>query len=263
MKGKLKIVGIVVGALFLIGMIAIAIIYREPKVAVLSYHNIAKKEEIKKDDPWCVTLECFEKEMKYLHDAGYKTLTMQEFYEWKTGKREVPFRSVLITFDDGLLSNAEYAMPILKKYGFNATIFCIGKEVEKSTAEKWNGDCSLYMKKSKIEEYKKEYPNIEFYSHSYNMHYENAVNSLTKEQMREGIKKYEELFGKKDVIAYPFGKYNDKVIEVLKEKGYKMGFTLADNKKATRGESNWTINRINVSYDKPLYKFALRLLLPY
>ena len=119
------------------------------------------------------------------------------------------------------------------------------------------------MKKSKIEEYKKEYPNIEFYSHSYNMHYENAVNSLTKEQMREGIKKYEELFGKTDVIAYPFGKYNDKVIEVLKEKGYKMGFTLADNKKATREESNWTINRINVSQDKPLYKFALRLLLPY
>jgi len=263
MKKKLKIVGIIIGLLFAVGVTAVAFIYREPKVAVLCYHNVAKAEEISGEDPWCITLENFEAEMKYLQEAGYKTLTMQEFYEWKKGEREVPFRSVLITFDDGLLSNAEYAMPILKKYGLNATIFNIGKQVEESQSEEWDGDKSRYMMRKKLKEYKKEYPNIEFYSHSYNMHYENAVDTQSKEEMKNNVKKYKELYGKTDVMAYPFGKYNDQAISVLKENGYKMAFTLLDNRKATRKDDDFKVNRINTSYDKPLYKFALRLLLPY
>lgn len=263
MKKKMKVLGIVIGLLFCIGVTLVAFCYREPKVAVLSYHNVAKKEECTTEDPWCISVDCFEKEMKYLHDAGYKTLTMQEFYEWKIGERRVPFRSVLITFDDGLLSNAEYAMPILKKYGLNATIFCIGKNVEESTDETWTGDKTRYMMRKKLKEYRKKYPNIEFYSHSYNMHYDNAVDTQTKEEMERNLKKYGELYGRTDVMAYPYGRYNDKVISVLKKNDYKMAFTLLDNRKATRKDDNFKINRINTSCDKPLYKFALRLLLPY
>ncbi len=36
------------------------------------------------------------------------------FISGKKGEIEVPFNSVLVTFDDGLLSNYEYAFPILK-----------------------------------------------------------------------------------------------------------------------------------------------------
>ncbi len=40
---------------------------------------------------------------------------MDEFYNWKIGNLNLPYKSVLITFDDGFLSNYEYAFKLLKK----------------------------------------------------------------------------------------------------------------------------------------------------
>lgn len=66
-----------------------------------------------------------------------------------------------------------------------------------------------------------------------------------------------------EYVAYPFGICNDIFIESLKGENVKLAFLLADNKKATRNDNDFKVNRINVSTDKPLYKFALRFLLPY
>lgn len=104
--------------LIIIVYVAIAVIYREPKVPVLCYHNVAKQEEItqnSEEQKWAITCENFEVQMKFLYDFKFKTLTLDEFYRWKKGEIEVPFNSVSVTFDDGLLSNYEYAFPILKK----------------------------------------------------------------------------------------------------------------------------------------------------
>ena len=56
MKKKLKLLGIVIGLLFCVGVTLVAFCYREPKVAVLSYHNVAKREECPDEDPWCVKI---------------------------------------------------------------------------------------------------------------------------------------------------------------------------------------------------------------
>ena len=66
-----------------------------------------------------------------------------------------------------------------------------------------------------------------------------------------------------EYVAYPFGAYNNDFIDVLKNNNVKLAFTLSDNKKATRNDSDFIVNRVNVSKDIPLYKFALRFLLPY
>lgn len=264
---KLKILIIILIILLLIIGISISIIYREPKVSVLCYHNVGSKEENDKYPDahlWTISVENFEEEMKYLHDNNYKTLTMEEFYKWKKGEMEVPFKSVLITFDDGLLSNYHYAFPILKKYNINATVFVIGRSIDNSKKEldEWDGDIMTYMSKKMLHKCKEEYPNVEIYSHTYALHEKGDINQSI-EDISKDFDTFSEKIKKTEYLAYPFGDYNDKIKKALKDKKYKLAFTFADNKKATRQDDDYVINRINVSTDKPLYKFALRLLLPY
>lgn len=269
-KNILKLVGII----FILGIIltttAIVYLYHEPKIAVLSYHNVAtNKKSLSEKNLWCISVENFEEEMKYLHDHHYKTLTMDEFCKWKRGEINLPFKSVLVTFDDGLLSNYQFAFPILKKYNINATLFMIGENSEKigDTPNNWTGELISYMSKDQIEKTKQEYPNVEIYSHTYGMHKEvdgiAAAKKYKKEQMLEDIQKYENYMGKTEVIAYPFGVTNERFINELKKKGYKYGFVLGDNKKATRKDNDFMINRINTSYDKKISHFGLRFWLPY
>ena len=78
-------------------------------------------------------MEEFERQMRFLYEKGYKTLTSEEFLKYKKGELNVPKKSVFITFDDGWRDNYIYAYPILKKYGLKATVFIVTEWVEKAS----------------------------------------------------------------------------------------------------------------------------------
>jgi peptidoglycan/xylan/chitin deacetylase (PgdA/CDA1 family) len=78
-------------------------------------------------------VENFEKQMKYLSDNNWNTITSQQFYDFKKGLITLPKKSVLITFDDGWRDNFVYAYPILKKYNLKATIFVVTSWIEKAS----------------------------------------------------------------------------------------------------------------------------------
>ena len=90
------------------------------KVVVLNYHKIDRM-----NISLSVLPEDFEAQMRYLSENNYHTITPDELYESLSGNLELPENPVLITFDDGYADNYRNAYPILKKYGFKATIFVI------------------------------------------------------------------------------------------------------------------------------------------
>ena len=189
---------------------------------------------------------------------------MDEFYNWKIGNLNLPYKSVLITFDDGFLSNYEYAFKLLKEYNMNATVFVVGSFIDSSTTNEWNGNIKTYMTKDILENLKNEYPNIEIYSHSYNLHYQGAINQ-DKEALIQDIKDFDNFYPNNDILCYPFGQYNDNIEECLKESNYKMAFRYGpdkkDYKKASRNDNIYEIPRLNVSHGMSAFKFALRLLM--
>lgn len=201
-----------------------------------------------------------------MHKNNYKTLTLDEFYNWKQGNIEVPFKSVLITFDDGFLSNYEYAFPLLKKYNMNATIFLIGESISYGT-DNWNGSLHDYMSKNIIKKCKEEYPNITFASHSYSLHIKNAVSNKTIEEIESDIQNFNKNIINTQYYCYPYGEYNNKMIETLKNNNYKLAFIYGperkDYRKASRDDNNYKIPRLNISSGMKTSKFALRLLLPF
>ena len=68
-----------------------------------------------------------------LHEAGFKTVSLQQLYDYVHFRTELPEKPIVLTFDDGYFSNYEYAFPILQEYDMQATIFAIGVSVGKDT----------------------------------------------------------------------------------------------------------------------------------
>lgn len=262
-----KILKILLLLLLFFFTIALIFIYNHPKIAVLCYHNIAlpaEKEQFSDESDWTITTDNFKEQLDYLKKMNYKTLTMDEFYNWKTGNLNLPYKSVLITFDDGFLSNYEYAFKLLKDYNMNATVFVVGSFIDNSSTNEWNGNIKTYMTKDILEKVKNEYPNIEIYSHSYNLHYQGAINQ-GKEVLMEDFKNFDNFYANNDILCYPFGQYNNTIEECLRENNYRMAFKYGPNKKdykkASRNDNIYEIPRLNVSHGMSVFKFGLRLLM--
>ena len=100
------------------------------KVAVLGFHGVLPEEINNTVDGLTLNLDDFEEKIKILHDMGYETLSLDDFYCWKNNECKKKHKSVLITFDDGWYNNYEYAFDVLKKYDMKAVVFCIGSRVD-------------------------------------------------------------------------------------------------------------------------------------
>lgn len=76
------------------------------------------------NDFWTTTVPEFDRQMRWLYDHGYRTLSMEELEDWMDGEATPP-RSVVISFDDGDESVVTYAVPVLRRYGFQGTLFLL------------------------------------------------------------------------------------------------------------------------------------------
>ena len=221
------------------------------KVSVLGYHGV---DNYTVGNDMIVNEELFEKQMKFIKNMHFKTLTLEDMNCYMNNNCKISKNSVLITFDDGYLNNYEYAFPILKKYNLNAVVFVIGSYI----------DHDGFLSKDIIEKTKKEYPNIEFASHSYDLHYIEAKD-LKYDDYVNDINKQKEIINT-NYFAYPFGNYNNDYIKALKKNNYKLAFGFGsdgDFKKASYKDNKYVIPRLSISGSMPLWKYKLRLLMPY
>lgn len=81
-----------------------------------------------------VTPKAFEEQLGYLRDAGFYSVRLEEWRAAMETYRPLPGRAVLITFDGGHLDFLTYAWPLLRRYGFSATIFLVADEVGKGSS---------------------------------------------------------------------------------------------------------------------------------
>ena len=84
---------------------------RPTYVPVFSYHRIIPAE--------------FEKQLQYLQENGYRTITCDEYLEMYQHQDKYWEKVVVLTFDDGLEDLYTEAFPLLKKYNFTAVTFLI------------------------------------------------------------------------------------------------------------------------------------------
>lgn len=228
------------------------------KIPVLMYHHLLKQEDIDKynwsDNGSILSVETFEEQMDYLYENGFYTATLDELQSFLDGEITLPEKTVVITFDDGYLSNVLYAYPTMKKYNFRGTIFMLGYRVDSVQIP---FDPSDTQSLSIYEAYKYE-DVFDYESHTYELHDVNEkgekllISSEEKIILQDLIRSKELLDAK--YFAYPYGKYDENTIQYLNETGFEMAFTI-DSGYVTEELNKYELPRFGISPRIPLSRF--------
>ena len=88
---------------------------------ILMYHSIAEYQQ----DPAYITIhpKRFEQHMNWLHRRGRRCTSVGELV--KAWRNNAASGLVGLSFDDGYADFADNALPVLQRYGFNATVFAV------------------------------------------------------------------------------------------------------------------------------------------
>jgi peptidoglycan/xylan/chitin deacetylase (PgdA/CDA1 family) len=103
--------------------------HRRDRIPILLYHRFIRREDaeagrIPDTEPIYASYDdSFAAQMRYLHDHGFATLSLDEFLAIRQGKAHRPPRPIVLTFDDGYASVHVLAWPVLRRYGMKATVF--------------------------------------------------------------------------------------------------------------------------------------------
>lgn len=85
---------------------------------VLCYHGVCADPP----DEWSVTPRQLAAQMRHLAGSAHP-VPLDDIVAWHLGERELPARSVAVTFDDGFVDLVETAAPILAEHAIPATVF--------------------------------------------------------------------------------------------------------------------------------------------
>lgn len=220
-------------------------IYRMP---ILMYHSIDYTADRK--NKIVVSPEAFERQMRYLHDNGYKVVPIEKAVEYIKSGRKPPRKTIAITMDDGYENNYKYAYPILKRYHVPATIFIVTSFIGKKDFLNW--DEIKEMSDSGV---------VDIESHTTSHYWLTGLDDKAlKENLEISKATLEKGLGKSvDYICYPMGAYDERVKEAAKSAGYKAGFAT----KPTGASSNYgvyEIKRVRISPTSDnLFVFAIKL----
>jgi peptidoglycan/xylan/chitin deacetylase (PgdA/CDA1 family) len=102
------------------------------RLPVLTYHAVLPLEE-DVQLRGTVPLSVFERQVEWLARSGHETLTLDQAADQLEGRGEPVRRGVVLTFDDGYRSVVEHAVPVLERFGFNATLFVVTDAVGQIT----------------------------------------------------------------------------------------------------------------------------------
>ena len=226
---------------------------------ILMYHSI-DNTKLKRLKGIRVSPKNFEKQISYLAKKGFKSYTLSEMIEQKD---TLEAKSVVITFDDGYRDNLANALPILKKYGFKATIFVI--------INRFDNDWSLHRKEknagivNKIEKLSDadiktllKSGRIEIGAHT--MEHKNFLKISQNEKKQEIVKSKEILEQKFNIecktFSYPFGIYKSGDEKLVKDAGFVGAVTTEVRRADLNKDSLFLLPRVNVKdeYLKFIYK---------
>lgn len=192
-------------------------------VPVLCYHHLAP--EGGPMGGYNLHPNLLEEQFKFLKAAGYNTVRLDQFYAYINGKKpsDFPERPILLTFDDGSKTHLEVLVPLLKKYGFTASIFIYPSIISSGKKYYMTWDQLRKALDSGV---------LDLGSHSlYHPKLPIMSRALIRKQLAESKQILETKTGRKVIdLAYPFGLFDPRVIEEAKAIGYRMAFTVNPGK---------------------------------
>jgi len=219
-------------------------------IPILMYHSISYDS-----DKLSVSPKIFFKQLKYLNNNGYKSISFKELNKDNLKKK------FIITFDDGYEDIYKNALPILKKFNFSATCFFVSNLIGKYNS--WDENKKNFFKKKlmNIEQIGKWITEgMDVGSHTKNHYNLTRINSLEKQsEILDPINFFKKNFCiNVNSFSYPYGKYDLESLNIVKE-----NYDFAVNTQRSRYYFNkfnyHEIPRIPVDKSCGFLKFYLKL----
>ncbi|PZM82038.1 MAG: hypothetical protein DKM50_04640 [Candidatus Margulisiibacteriota bacterium] len=203
------------------------------KIPVLLYHNVAHESA----DKWTITSEHFESILIYFKKYGFDTISCRELIDLRD--TFVP-KKVSIAFDDGHQGIYTEAFPLLKKYGFIATIFLTTSFINKCE------DSFAGLTSGQIREMA-DY-GIEIGSHG--VTHVNLRKLSLQEQTMEIVNSKDFMENTFNIgintFSYPHGCYDDNLKRIITRAGYTSAFSVFKGY-STRSFDQYAYDRLETS----------------
>ena len=209
-------------------------------VPIVIYHSVRPyiKGESGTQDRYDITPELFDKQLNYLRDNGFTTITFNELADYFDNGTPLPVKPIILSFDDGWENQFIYAFPLLEKQKMVGTFFVFTNALNRGKHLKW--DDVRTMKKA----------GMEIGSHTkFHPYLDNIKDSATLANEIEGSKKIlEESVGTTTAFAYPFGEHGTTTVMEVKHAGYRVARAIRDGNIQTT-EDRYTLRGFIVSDD--------------
>ncbi|MDR1913091.1 MAG: polysaccharide deacetylase family protein [Clostridiales bacterium] len=205
------------------------------ELPIMAYHNFV--DNSKATDTMNTSVEQFHKDLESIKRQGYTSIFLSDLIAFCEKGADLPDKPILITFDDGYISNYNLAFPILKEFKMKATIFIVGCNVGRKTdvitgeklIEHFSDSQAKEMLNSGL---------IDIQLHTFNLHRPNfnmvSIRDLmTKDRYAAYIRNdtwalaayISRIGGNANSLAYPYGFYNSQTEKILKDSGIKATLT--------------------------------------
>jgi peptidoglycan/xylan/chitin deacetylase (PgdA/CDA1 family)/SAM-dependent methyltransferase len=200
--------------------------WRTATLPILMYHRIGATAPAGLE-PYCLAAERFEAQLDWLRSAGYRTVSLA-VWRWALRERNgsLPGKVVVLTFDDGYVDFATTAWPLLRKYGFGATLFVVTDHV--GGVAEWDrahGDPAPLLGWDELRRLAREGVEIGAHSASHPYLSRCSVREVVDEARRARGRLEAELGRPVKVMAYPYGDEDGLTRRAMAAAGFELAVT--------------------------------------
>ncbi len=189
-------------------------------VPILTYHNLGEQAKGR----LVLAAASFREQMRYLKTNGYRVVSLTDFVEFTRLNRQLPQRAVVLTFDDGYRAFKDHAYPVLKELGFTATLFIYTDWVGAGRgALSWADLRELAAAGIDIQAHSKTHADLR--------RAQGETEAQYARRMQAELEQPQDLFNRNlgrrsQVLAYPYGRWEEGLLPKVKEYGYIAAFSV-------------------------------------
>lgn len=189
----------------------------------------------------------FYDQMKYLNENQYVVVSLAQAAEMLRSRR-IPEKTVALTFDDGYQTFYGKVWPVLKQYGFNATVFVITDKVNTPPFMNWDEIKILADDGVEVGCHTRTHPSLRSLASS---KFDGEI--LQSRSAIEG-----NAHTAVQTFCYPSGEYRQGAVDMIRQNGYSAAVT---TKYGTAGYNNdmYLLPRVRISRGITLQEFAARI----
>ncbi|MBL8163481.1 MAG: polysaccharide deacetylase family protein [Anaerolineae bacterium] len=182
---------------------------RRIRVPVLMYHYVSELPP----DADAVRVELtvipalFTAHMQYLSEQGYNSISFYDLEAALMTGAELPFKPVILTFDDGYIDHYTQVFPTLRSFGLSGTFFIITSRADAGDMGymNWTQIGEMFTAGMSIESHTKTHQDLR--NRDYDFLVYELLGSLESISAHTGHQP--------QVFSYPVGRYDDAVLSVL------------------------------------------------